>query len=50
MGLKIVKTILNLYEKLYLKKKKEKKNDVAADVAQHESNSIKRHASAVSNI
>ena len=50
MGLKIVKTILNLYEKLYLKKKKEKKNDVAADVAQRESSSIKRYASTFSNI
>ena len=34
----------------YLKKEKKKKNDVTADVAQHESSSIKRYASAFSNI
>ena len=32
------------------KKKKKKKNDVTADVAQRESSSIKRYASAFSNI
>ena len=30
--------------------KKKKKNDVVADVAQHKSSSIKRYASAFSNI
>ena len=48
----MVKTILKLQDKLYFKKekKKKKKNDVVADMAQCESNSIKRYASAFSNI
>ena len=35
---------------IIFKKRKEKKNDVAADVVQRESSSIKRYASAFSNI
>ena len=44
--LKIVKTILKLKKKLYLKKK----NDVVANVGQRESNNIKRYVLAFSNI
>ena len=46
IGLKIVKTILKLKEKLLFFFK----NDVAADVAQRENSNIKRYASAFSNI
>ena len=35
---------------IFKKKKEKKKNDVTADVAQRESSSIKRYASAFSNI
>ena len=35
---------------IIFKKKKKKKNDVTADVTQHESNSIKRYALAFSHI
>ena len=44
--LKIVKTILKLKKKLYLKKT----NDVVANVGQRESNNIKRYVLAFSNI
>ena len=43
--LKIVKTILKLKKKLYLKK-----NGVVANVGQRESNNIKRYVLAFSNI
>ena len=43
--LKIVKTILKLKKKLYLKK-----NDAVANVGQRESNNIKRYILAFSNI